>query len=162
MARLLKVPLKMSVQRGVIGQDAGVRLPFPCFRAWLIAGGFFIGWLLVILAGSDIPPPRGFAWIVVGLVVICTAIAFALSWLWRVRGVRGLLSVLWRTTTIGALTGLALAAIFAARGQGEPSIPPMNAADYAIWFSVLTVVGAVNGVIIGVVASLARPRRSAN
>ena len=115
-----------------------------------------------MLAGSDIPPPVGFIWVVGGLVVICTAMAFAIPWLWRVRADRGLFAVVWRTTTIGALAGLALAAIFAARGSGEPSIPPLDAGDYAIWFSVVTLVGAINGVIVGITAVLARPRRSSS
>ena len=130
-------------------------------RATWIASGFFVVWLLMTLAGSDIPPPVGFVWVVVGLVVICTAMALAIPWLWRVRGVhgaRGLLAVLLRTTTIGALTGLALAALFAARGSGEPSIPPLDAADYAIWFTVIAIVGAVNGMLVGLVISWLRPR----
>ena len=40
----------------------------PPARAWWIAGGFFVLWLLVMLAGADTPPPFGFLWIVVGLV----------------------------------------------------------------------------------------------
>ena len=127
-------------------------------RRWLIASGFFVVWLLVMLAGSDKPPPLGFLWIVAGLVVICVAIGFALPWLWRVRKQSGVWSVLWRTTTLGALVGFVLAALFGLGGSGEPSAPPMDWLDYAIWFTVLTIVGAVNGVIVGLVATLARPR----
>ena len=40
----------------------------------------------------------------------------------------------------------------------HPSIqPPMNAAAYLIWFSVVMVVGAVNGVVVGLVISWLRP-----
>ncbi len=59
---------------------------------------------------------------------------------------------------IGAVVGTVLAGIFAVRGSGEPSIPPMDLADYLIWFSVVMVVGAVNGVIVGLVAVIAQPR----
>ena len=111
-----------------------------------------------MLAGADTPPPFGFLWIVVGLVVICVAIGLALPWLWRVRERSGVWSVLWRTTTLGALVGLVLAALFGLGGSGEPSAPPMAGIDYAIWFTVLTIVGAVNGVIVGLAANLARPR----
>jgi uncharacterized membrane protein YuzA (DUF378 family) len=34
----------------------------------------------------------------------------------------------------------------------------MDGIDYAIWFTVLTIVGAVNGVVVGLVALLFRPR----
>ena len=126
-------------------------------RRWIIAAGFFLVWLLVMLAGSDIPPPTGFVWIPVGLAVICTGMAFAMPWLWRVRDERGLSAVVVRTTMIGAAVGLVLAGIFSARGSGEPSIPPMDLADYLIWFSVVIVVGAVNGVVVGLVVSWLRP-----
>jgi len=127
-------------------------------RRWWIAGAFFIVWLLVMLAGSDKPPPLGFLWIVVGLVVICVAVGLALPGLWRVRELPGVWSVLWRTTTLGALVGFVLAALFGLGGSGQPSAPPMDGLDYAIWFTVLTIVGAVNGVIVGLVAINARPR----
>jgi hypothetical protein len=127
-------------------------------RRWLIASVLFVVWLLVLLAGSDKPPPLGFLWIVAGLIVICVAIGFALPWLWRVREESGVWSVAWRTTTLGALVGFVLAALFGLGGSGEPSAPPMDGIDYAIWFTVLTIVGAVNGLIVGLVAIIARPR----
>jgi uncharacterized membrane protein YuzA (DUF378 family) len=34
----------------------------------------------------------------------------------------------------------------------------MDGIDYAIWFTVLTIVGAVNGVIVGLVAIIAQRR----
>jgi hypothetical protein len=127
-------------------------------RRWLIASVLFVVWLLVLLAGSDRPPPLGFLWIVAGLVVICVAIGLALPWLWRVLEQSGVWSVLWRTTTLGALVGFVLAALFGLGGSGEPSAPPMGAVDYAIWFTVLTIVGALNGVIVGLVSIIVRPR----
>ena len=127
-------------------------------RRWLIASGFFIVWLLVMLAGSDKPPPLGFLWIVAGLVVICVAIGLALPWLWRVRERSGVWSVLWRTTTLGALVGFVLAGLFGLGGSGEPSAPAMGAVDYAIWFTVLTIVGAVNGAIVVFASVMFRPR----
>jgi len=111
-----------------------------------------------MLAGADKPPPLGFLWIIVGLVAICVAIGLALPWLWRVRKRSGVWSVLWRTTTLGALVGFVLAALFGLGGSGEPSTPPMDGIDYAIWFTVLTIVGAVNGVIVGLVAIIAQRR----
>lgn len=111
-----------------------------------------------MLSGSDIPPPRGFVWVVAGLVVICVAIAFAIPWLWRVRARSGLGSMVVRTTTLGAATGLVLAALFATRGSGEPSVPSLRFVDYAIWFAVVTAVGAANGVLVGLVSSRLRPR----
>ena len=126
-------------------------------RRWIIAAGFFLVWLLVMLAGSDIPPPSGFVWIPVGLAVISTGLAFAMPWLWRVRDERGLSAVVVRTTMLGAAVGLVLAGIFSARGSGEPSIPPMDLADYLIWFSVVMVVGAGNGVVVGLVTAKLRP-----
>ena len=126
-------------------------------RRWLIAAGFYLVWLLVMLAGSDIPPPRGFVWVVAGLVVICCGMALAIPWLWEVRQRDGLRAVLVRTGGIGLGVGLVLAAAFALFSSGEPSAPPMNAAAYLIWFSVVMVVGAVNGVVVGLVVSWLRP-----
>ncbi len=63
-----------------------------------------------------------------------------------------------RTGSISLAVGLVLAAAFALFSSGEPSAPPMNAAAYLIWFSVVMVVGAVNGVVVGSVVWWLRPR----
>ena len=135
----------------------GVLSNVPPARAWWIAGGFFVLWLALIPAGSDIPPPRGFVWVVAGLVVICVGMALFIPWLWEVRRRQGLRAVLVRTGGIGFGVGLVLAAAFALFSSGEPSAPPMNTAAYLIWFSVVMVVGAVNGVVVGFVVSRLRP-----
>ena len=63
-----------------------------------------------------------------------------------------------RNGSIGLVVGLVLAAAFALFSSGERSAPPMNAAAYLIWFSVVMVMGAVNGVVVGLVVSWLRPR----
>ena len=110
-----------------------------------------------MLAGSDIPPPRGFVWVVAGLVVICIGMALAIPWLWEIRQRQGLRAVLVRTGGIGLGVGLVLAAAFALFSSGEPSAPPMSTAAYLMWFSVVMVVGAVNGALVGLVTSWLRP-----
>ena len=136
----------------------GVLRNTPPARAWWIAGGFFISWLAIMLAGSNIPPPRGFLWVVAGLALICLGMALAIPWLWEVGQRNGRWAVLVRTCGIGLDVGLVLAAAFALFSSGEPSAPPMNAAAYLIWFSVLTAVGALNGVVVGLVVLWLRPR----
>ena len=115
-------------------------------------------WLAIMLGGSDISPPRGFMWVVAGLVVICVGMALAMPWLWEVRRRHGLRAVLVLTCGIGLVVGLVLAAAFAFFSWGEPSVPPMNAAAYLFWFGVVMIVGAVNGVVVGWVVSWLRPR----
>ncbi len=46
--------------------------------AGYIAIGFFVFWLLVLAAGADKPPPRGFFWIALA-VVVCAAVVY-----WRI------------------------------------------------------------------------------
>lgn len=69
----------------------------------------------------------------------------------------GLRAILVRTGSIGLVVGLVLGAAFALFSSGEPSAPPMNAATYLIWFSVVMVVGAIYGVVVGLVTSWLRP-----
>ena len=105
---------------------------------------FFVFWLLVLLAGADKPPPRGFLWLVL-VVALCAAVVY-----WRVptyiawarthrrgRYVRVLLD--------GALAGLLIALPFALQGSGESSVT-MRPVDYAIWFAVLSMMGMINSI----------------
>ena len=62
-----------------------------------------------------------------------------------------------RNGSIGLVVGLVLAGAFALFSSGEPSAPPMNAAAYLIWFSVVMIVGAIYGVVVGLVTSRLRP-----
>ena len=123
-------------------------------RAWWIAGGFFVLWLATILAGSDIPPPRGFVWVVGGLVVICIGMALAIPWLWGVGRRHGLPAVLVRTSGIGFVVGPVLTRCSVRASRVSPR---QDAADYAIRISVVMVVGALNGVVVGLVTSWLHP-----
>ncbi|MFM8351889.1 MAG: hypothetical protein ACKN9D_12590 [Actinomycetales bacterium] len=127
-------------------------------RQWFIAGGFGIAWLAIMLAGADSPPPRGFIVIVVGLMALVVVLGLSLPSLWRVQGRRGWLRVVWICTGLGACIGIGLAVLFALQGSGEPARPSPSAEDITIWIVVVTVVGAVNGSLIGAVTVLCRPR----
>lgn len=127
-------------------------------RPWVIAGSFGVAWLLFMLAGSDIPPPPGFAFVIVGIALLVVLIGFAIPRLWRVQDERGPGRVLGISIGLGAGVGLLLAFIFGLRGSGEPSRTDITLGAYVIWFLVLLFVGAVNGALVGGVTVLAKPR----
>jgi hypothetical protein len=127
-------------------------------RPWIIAGSFGVVWLLFMLAGSDIPPPPGFAFIILGIALLVLLIGFATPWLWRMQESKGPGRVLGISLAMGAGIGILLAAIFAIKGSGEPSLPPMPLGAYLIWFVVVTFAGLVNGALVGGVTVLAKPR----
>jgi hypothetical protein len=108
-----------------------------------LAVGFFLVWLVILLAGADFPPPVGFVWIIVldlvaaGLVY--WRVQFYLAWQESRRSYRLLLVVL-DGVAIGS--AFALFVIFLP-GGGEPSVLP-SSLDYLIWFAVLAAVGAFN------------------
>ncbi len=111
-----------------------------------------------MLAGSDIPPPPGFAFVIVGIALLVVLIGFAIPRLWRGQDERGPARVLGICLSLGAGIGFLLALIFAARGSGEPSIPPITVGAYVIWFLVVMFAGTVNGAFVGAVTVLARPK----
>jgi len=113
--------------------------------------------MLVLLAGSDRPPPPGFAVILVILAALVGATGLAIPWLWRVQAARGARRVLVYSLALGAVIGLTIAVGFVIRGSGEPSITAPSLTDTATWLLVLSLVGAVNGALVGGVAMLARP-----
>ncbi len=114
---------------------------------------FFIVWLLVLLAGADKPPPRGFLWIAL-TIAICAVVVY-----WRVPTY-----VSWhktkrpgrygRVALDGIVAGLLVAVPFALQGSGEPSVT-MRPVDYALWFAVLALMGLLNSVALYLINALA-------
>ena len=105
---------------------------------------FFVFWLLVLLAGADFPPPVGFIWIIF-TAAVCAAVVYwrvptYIDWYRTRRAGRH-----WRVLLDGAVAGLIIALPFVLTGSGEPSIT-MRPVDYAIWFTVLAVMGVLNSV----------------
>lgn len=119
---------------------------------------FFVLWLLILLAGADFPPPRGFIWIIVA-VAVCAAVVY-----WRVptyidwRRTRRA-GRYWRVVRDGAVAGLLVALPFALKGGGEPSVT-MRPVDYAIWFGVLAMVGIFNSAALYTINALVARSRT--
>ncbi len=105
---------------------------------------FFLFWTLVLLAGADKPPPLGFLWIVLA-VVVCAVVVYwriptYIDWQCTKRSGR-----FWRVILDGFVAGLLVALPFALAGGGEPSVTP-QASDYVIWFIVVGLMGVINSV----------------
>lgn len=120
----------------------------PKTLAARIAIGFFIFWLLVLLAGADKPPPPGFIFIII-LDVIAAFLVYRrvpIYILWyhnkqKSRWVR----VIIEGSVIGLLMG-GLTMLFS--GGGDPSLPPATIFDRLIWFGVLGMMGIVNSLAV--------------
>ena len=114
--------------------------------------GFFCFWLLVLYAGADHPPPPGFLWLVL-LLVLC---ALLVTWRvpryieWHLSGQqRHLLRVLLEGFSAGIGAGMiALLFSFSDGGYGgEPSVTPTEI-DILLWLAVLGIVGLLNALFI--------------
>ncbi len=131
-------------------------------RAWIIAASFGLAWLLILIAGADRPPPPGFAVVLAILLALVIAIGRAIPWLWHVQADKGARRVLAYTLVPGAAVGFAIALGFAISGSGEPSRTDPTASSTLTWLLVLTLVGALNGALIGGVTVLARRSSTAS
>jgi drug/metabolite transporter (DMT)-like permease len=128
--------------------------------ARVIAAGFFLGWLGILYAGADDPPPPGFV-----LILLADLVAAVLVYL-RAPTYMG-----WSRTRrknrlfLASLDGLAAGLVLALvaillPGGGEPSVQPA-AIDHVIWFAVLGGVGAANTILIyGLSAYLSKKTNS--
>jgi hypothetical protein len=104
---------------------------------------FFFFWLLILLAGADFPPPRAFLWITLAIAACAIAVYWRiptyLDWYLTQRPGRLALVIL-----DGLIVGFVMAAVFILNRNGEPSVPAMGLADYAIWFVILGLIGVFN------------------
>lgn len=120
-----------------------------------IALAFFFGWLVVMYAGADHPPPPGF----LRVVLLDLAAAFVVYWRvpvyagWsHARRPRRWLRALFE----GVGAGLIVASLtFVLSLGGEPSVQ-RSAPATVIWFVVVALVGAANAwLIFGLSAAIA-------
>lgn len=107
------------------------------------------GVVLVALAGSDWPPPRGFAAVVaIGCllgVVTALLVPRMLDLADRAGPSRALLAAL----TVGAALGVAIGAAFAARGSGEYSVSP-GLPEFTVFVVVVTLASALGAGLVAV------------
>lgn len=128
-------------------------------RQWVIAGAFGLGWILLLMAGSDFPPPPGFLWAVIVIGVLVGVIGGVVPRLWRVQDERGPGPVVARCLAAGAGGGLVLAPVLTVLNPSDPSGPDPTTAAFITWVLVLVFVGSINGALIGGVTVLTRPRQ---
>ena len=115
---------------------------------------FFVGWLVILLAGADRPPPPGFVWVVL-LNAVAAGIVYVRSatytnWIATQRRNRVL-----RVVLEGFGVGIVIAALVTVvNPSGEPSVAPPSWIGRIIWFVVLGLVGAVNALLVYWASSL--------
>jgi hypothetical protein len=121
---------------------------------------FFAGWMAILWAGADHPPPPRFL-ALVPLVLLAAGLVYwrlpvYLRWM-ETGGAGRLLNVASEGILAGALfaaLGILLSRIL---GGGEPGVEP-SAADIILWFIVLAAVGAGNALLIYLINLLLRSR----
>ncbi|MDA2986899.1 MAG: hypothetical protein O2789_04115 [Actinomycetota bacterium] len=111
-----------------------------------------------MLAGSDLPPPAGFLWVVLGVVLLTLLIGFAIPWLWGLQSEHGPGRVLTTCLGAGASLGVLIGVLVTLTNRDESTSSSPGVAAYAIWLGVLLFVGGVNGTFVGGVTVLARPK----
>lgn len=133
--------------------------PSEIRTAAAIALGFFSGWLLVLYAGADHPPPPGFPVVIVldlaAAFVVYRRVRVYAEWS-RARRPKRWLRLLFEGIVAGLIVaGLALVLPFG----GEPSIL-RTAPATVVWVVALAVVGAGNALLIYGLSAASVKRRS--
>lgn len=127
---------------------------------FVVAAGFFILWLDILLAGADHPPPRGFVWAVV-LDLIVAAVVYLrakiyLNWSFSRKRFR-----VPRASLDGLIAGMAVTLILLLGPGGEPSVQP-TWTDHLILLAIVGILGAINASLVyGIVAFFSQgPKKS--
>lgn len=122
----------------------------------IIAAVFFVGWLSILLAGADKPPPPGFVVIILidllSAGVVYWRVPTYMAWSTARRRYR-----LPQALLEGFVAGLLVAlVVMLLPWAGEPSVQP-RLVDRLIWFAVVGAVGTFNsGAIYGVCVYLSK------
>jgi hypothetical protein len=126
-------------------------------RRTLMAVAFFMAWIAILYAGADHPPPAGFFWLLIPLVLASSAVVYLrapvyASWSSSHRPGR-----FRRLLAEGLVAGVVVSLIqLLFRPALGPSVESLRAADLFIWLAVLAVAGAANAALVYVFASARR------
>ena len=117
-----------------------------------------VGFVLVMAAGADRPPPPGFILVIAYGVLLAVVVWRGLPPLLNLWDARGGWPAIGRAALVGFLAGLALWALTAVISTGEPSIK-VDAATRLIGFTVVGLVGALGATALAATGRLLDHRR---
>lgn len=121
---------------------------WPANLAWIIAAAFGVVWLLIVFVRTQKPLPDGFVYAVL-LIVLVSLFVRRRIWMW------------WRQDPQPTLVRWLLRAMGSGIGVGIVVAVPLflvaGNAEQLSWFWILAIVGAVNGLLVGLVARLLQP-----
>ncbi len=129
--------------------------------AYKIAIGFFIFWLCINLLIADFPPPIGFVWIILLLLIAAFLVFIRVPTYKKWYSNRKKGSLL-RVVLDGFIVGIIFALVIILHpGSGEPSIPPPDLSENLIWFTVLGICGSINAGLVYAVVFLTQKKTTA-
>ena len=105
--------------------------------------------MLVLLAGSDLPPPVGFIWVAAGAVAAGALVRALVPPVLGLRHTIGVLRTLLAASGIGAGVGVACATLLVLLGSGEPTVDSPSAGQAATF---VVVVAAAPGAAVSLLA----------
>ncbi len=125
---------------------------------WVLGAASSVGAVFLLLAGSDLPPPLAFLWVVVAAVPIMALVRALVPPLLRLRdrSTRGRAVLV--AIGVGSGVGVALAAILVLLGSGEPTAPTATALEVAIFIAVAGAAGTGAATVIAVTAIVSASR----
>lgn len=130
-----------------------------------ILGGLTFGTgVLLMLAGSDLPPPSGFIWVVLIAAVVGLAVSVLIPVALRFRDREGSRRTALTAAAAGFAFGVGVALLLLLGGSGEPSVPEPGPFEAVAFLAVVGLVGAIAATVIvgwAIVADRAKSKPSA-
>ena len=127
----------------------------PALLGWAIGIPASIAATLVVLAGSDLPPPPGFITVVLIATGLGIAVRVAVPWILGIRDRARVAAALRAATIAAALAGAALAVVVVLIGPGEPSAPRPGAGAAITLIGVFLALGGATGAALAALALVA-------
>ena len=111
--------------------------------------------VLLMLAGSDLPPPVGFLWVVIAGLGLGVLVRVLVPRLLKLRDRAGAVRAVVAAMAVGAAVGAGVAILLVTWSPGEPSAPRPGPVEVSIFLLVVAVVGACAAVALALLAILA-------